>query len=134
MKVVLDTNVLVSALLSPFENPASILRSILCGDLLLCYDSRIISEYREVLQRNKFNFEQQEINDLITYLEDSGELIIPKPLKIKLQDIDDLPFIEVAASANADYLITGNKKHFNNFNLKVNFKVVSPSEFIEMLS
>lgn len=130
MKVVLDTNVLVSAILSPFENPASILRSILFGDLLLCYDLRIISEYREVLQRKKFNFEQQEINDLIDYLEHIAELIIPRPLKINLQDMDDLPFIEVAASANANYLITGNKKHFSNLGIETNFKIVSPKEFL----
>ena len=56
-KAVLDTNILVSALLSPAGAPARVFDHVLNGDVILCFDSKIILEYREVLARPKFNFD-----------------------------------------------------------------------------
>ena len=56
MKVVIDTNVIVSGLLTPFGNSAEIVRMITSGKLNLCFDARILTEYEEVLKRPKFKF------------------------------------------------------------------------------
>ena len=53
MKIVLDTNVLVSGILSPNGPPAAVLRALLTERVTLCFDERIVSEYRDVLTRTK---------------------------------------------------------------------------------
>ena len=56
MLAVIDTNILVSALWSRNGAPARILSLIISGELIPCYDYRILCEYREVLTRPKFKF------------------------------------------------------------------------------
>ncbi|MCS6938653.1 MAG: putative toxin-antitoxin system toxin component, PIN family [Roseiflexaceae bacterium] len=78
--IVLDTNVLVSALLSPFGPPARILDMVLRGDLRVAYDDRVLAEYRAVLARPKFGFAANDVNVLLEYLEMSGERVVVTPL------------------------------------------------------
>lgn len=111
MLVVLDTNVLVSALLSPFGAPARVLDLVLVGDIQLAYDDRILSEYREVLGRPRLGLPPQVVGDLLEYLLATGEPVTSRPLRVKLPDPDDLPFLEVAAEARAP-LVTGNPTHY----------------------
>jgi len=59
VKVVLNTNVLLSGLLKPYGKPAAILRLVLSGALQVAYDGRILSEYRTVLLREKFHFSRR---------------------------------------------------------------------------
>lgn len=61
MKVVLDTNVLVSGLLQPFGLSGQIVSLVASGELVLCHDARILAEYREVLLREKFRFDPERI-------------------------------------------------------------------------
>lgn len=61
MIIVLDTNVLVSGLLTPFGSSGEIVRMITSGKLILEYDSRILIEYEEVLNRPKFHFDKEPI-------------------------------------------------------------------------
>jgi len=129
VKIVLDKNVLVSGLLSPFGAPGEIVKMAASGILGVCYDARIISEYRLVLQREKFGFDFVKINIFMEQIKLDGELIITEPLRFNLPDKDDEPFLEVAIAAGVNYLITGNKKHFPS---KVGVvEILSPSEFIE---
>jgi len=72
MKVVLDTNVIVSGLLSPFGRAGEIMRLVASGKLELCYDARIISEYKSVLLRNKFSFLKESVEDLIDQIRFAG--------------------------------------------------------------
>ena len=58
MRIVLDTNVLVSGLLTPFGSSGEIVRMVFSGELILCIDARILSEYKEVLNRPKFKFDE----------------------------------------------------------------------------
>ncbi len=69
MRIVLDTNVLVSALLSPHGPPAQILQLILAGKLVPCLDLRILDEYRQVSRRPKFAFDARLTNELLDFLE-----------------------------------------------------------------
>ena len=132
MRIVLDTNVLVSAILSPFGAPAGIFNAILSGQLILLYDDRIIAEYREVLNRPKFDFEKNLISDILDFIEVKGERILAIPINVKLPDPFDLPFVEVAITGKASFLITGNKKHFP---VKLpNIQILTPSAFLDILS
>lgn len=130
MLIVLDTNVLVSSLITPFGNSARILDMILIKDLRILYDDRIISEYREVLSRPKFSFAQRDVEILLDYFESEGLRVTPSVIYEPLMDKDDIPFLEVALSGNAEALITGNKKHFKTKSAK-GLKIMSPEEFLK---
>jgi putative toxin-antitoxin system toxin component, PIN family len=129
MRVVIDTNVLVSGLLSPYGASAKIVRMMIAGSLDLLYDARIISEYREVLLRPKFSFEKSNINTLIEFIEHYGVSIAATPLTIHLPDEDDAPFLEVAVSGEAECLITGNISHYP-IKSKHKMRVLAPRQFI----
>lgn len=68
MNIVLDTNVLVSGLLTPFGSSGEIVRMVSAGVLVLQYDSRILLEYRDVLCRPKFQFNKGQIDLLLDYI------------------------------------------------------------------
>lgn len=127
IRAVIDTNVLVSALLTSNGAPAKVLNHVILGNVVVCYDSNIMSEYREVLARPKFNFDQKLVKRIIDFIELKGISIIPQPLSVELEDEDDKIFYEVAMSADAN-LVTGNKKHFPN-----NTIVVTPQEFLNII-
>lgn len=112
MRVVLDTNVLVSGLLSPFGPPARVLDLILVGDLTPVFDDRILAEYRQVLARERFGFNPGDVADLLRYFEAEGEHVTARPISAALPDPDDTPFLEVALTAQVDALITGNRRHY----------------------
>jgi len=127
-KAVLDTNILVSALLSPAGAPARVFDHVLNGDVILCFDSKIILEYREVLARPKFNFDPGRIEVVLDFILKTGISIVPKPLSsYDFIDKDDQVFFEVAISTQG-YLITGNLKHFPQSS-----NVVTAAEFLQLI-
>ena len=75
MNIVLDTNVLVSGLLTPFGTSGEIVRMVSAGKLILQYDSRILLEYQEVLYRSKFQFDKDQIDSLIDYIRKNGQAV-----------------------------------------------------------
>lgn len=112
MRIVLDTNVLVSALINPHGSPGRVLDLVLSRQVTLLLDDRIFAEYRAVLYRPEFMFPGHYVLDLLDFLGRSSERVQAMALPIALPDPDDVKFIEVAASAMADALVTGNLKHF----------------------
>ena len=130
MRVVVDTNVLVSGLLSPFGPPGAIVSLIATGRLSLCYDARILAEYHEVLHRPAFPFSREEVAALTAQIKAGGVLAAPAPLATRLPDADDEPFLEVALAAHARLLVTGNGDHFPP-DRRCGVQVVSPREFID---
>jgi putative PIN family toxin of toxin-antitoxin system len=130
MKIVLDTNVLVAALLSPFGGPAQLLQLILTGRLGLCVDARILVEYREVLARSKFDFDAQLIADVMDFIEQTGEVVAPLPWPVALPDQADAMFLEAAHAGQADYLVTGNLRHFPVRSRRT-VNVVNPAQFLK---
>ena len=125
MLVVIDTNILVSALWSRSGAPARAVGLVLSGHLIPCYDHRIMLEYRQVLQRPKFRFRPSEINALLDWFKQTGRSVIPAPVDISFVDEADRKFYEVAKYCGA-VLITGNLKHFPNDDA-----VMSVSDFLE---
>ncbi len=112
MKVVIDTNVIVSGLLNADSPPGEIVRMIASGLLRLCYDARIIMEYRRVLEYGKFPFTQEEIDILIGKIEHDGFPGCAVLLHKDLPDKNDNKFMEVALGCKAEFLVTGNNRHF----------------------
>lgn len=127
MLVVLDTNILVSSLWSRNGAPARVVSMILTGQLIPCYDYRILTEYRQVLSRPRFNFSDGEIDSLLEWIETSGRSIIADPINDPFIDESDKKFYEVAKFCGA-ILITGNLKHFPN-----DPQVMNVSSFLERI-
>ncbi len=132
IRIVIDTNVIVSGILNPAGAPGRMLATIFTGRCLLLYDTRIMQEYRAVLHRPKFGFNTKEIDIVLDFLADQGECIIAEPGKIILPDHSDLPFLEVAHTGRADALVTGNRKHFPAKLCKP-IKIYSAPEFIQQV-
>ena len=114
---VIDTNVLVSALLSNHPDSATVLLvgRMISGDLIPVYSTDTMNEYREVLQRKKFNFDQSRISYLLSAITHFGILVEPSATGEVLPDMKDLPFYEVVVEkrkTDETYLVTGNQKHF----------------------
>ncbi|MCX5678640.1 MAG: putative toxin-antitoxin system toxin component, PIN family [Candidatus Omnitrophica bacterium] len=129
MKVVIDTNVLVSGLLSPYGVSAEIIRMVASGAFDLLYDARIVSEYEEVLLRPKFSFDKTRIEQLIDFITHFGVPVASLPLSRHLPDLDDEPFLEVAISGKAECLITGNVAHYPA-RARRKLKVLTPRQFL----
>ena len=127
MLVVLDTNILVSSLWSRNGAPARVVSMILTGQLIPCYDYRILTEYRQVLCRPRFNFSDGEVDSLLEWIETSGRSIVADPINDPFIDESDKKFYEVAKFCGA-ILITGNLKHFPN-----DPQVMNVSSFLERI-
>jgi putative PIN family toxin of toxin-antitoxin system len=113
---VIDTNVLVSALLSSHDDAATVLvvGKLFSGEVIPLFSDEILKEYHEVLHRTKFHFSDDIVNKLLRTIEKYGEHITPTPTYEVLPDMKDLPFYEVAVEKPEynSYLVTGNIKHF----------------------
>ena len=129
MRVVVDTNVLVSALLRPGSVPAQVLDSILAGELTVLHDARILEEYGDVLNRPKFGFDSEDVAAVLLFLETAGEPVPDAHFQGRLSDEGDQPFADVAFTGGADALITGNVKHFQ---VGRSIRVVTPAEWLQI--
>jgi putative PIN family toxin of toxin-antitoxin system len=112
MRVVVDTNVLISGLLNPDGAPARVLDLVLRGNLTLLYDNRLLSECREVMHRDKFSFTTDMVEPLLEYIASEGEYVVPEAHPAIFRDEDDRGFYEVAKSGGAAFLITGNRTRY----------------------
>lgn len=130
MIVVLDTNVIVSGILRPYSKAASILRLVATGVITLAYDLRIFSEYRDVLNRPKFVFAKEEIDAFLDQVEKEGACVSVMPLKFRLPDPEDEPFLEAALAGKAKAIVTGNKRHFPKKEYE-GIRILSPAEFLD---
>ncbi|MCM1082905.1 MAG: putative toxin-antitoxin system toxin component, PIN family [Clostridium sp.] len=113
---VIDTNVLVSALLSSHADAATVLivGKLFSGEVIPLFSDEILKEYHDVLRRTKFHFSEDTVHMLLQTIEKYGEHVVPMPTGELLSDMKDLPFYEVVVEKQKDaaYLITGNIKHF----------------------
>lgn len=128
---VIDTNVLVSALIATKKesHPLTVLANVFAGTITPLFNDEIISEYRDVLSREKFHLDPADIEDAINAFlryglnlertEVNGE-VFPDP--------KDVVFYEVKMSKEYAYLVTGNMKHFPK-----NPLVVTPAEMVDIL-
>jgi putative PIN family toxin of toxin-antitoxin system len=133
LKVVVDTNVLVSALLRPERIPARILDLVLSRQVTSALDHRVFNEYQEFLLRSEFGFPREAVIDLLDFLWLSSERVHVTPMSIDVPDADDVKFLEVAINAAADALVTGNLRHFP-LRQRHGVQVLSPRQLWEQWS
>ncbi|MDE5596363.1 MAG: putative toxin-antitoxin system toxin component, PIN family [Lachnospiraceae bacterium] len=129
---VIDTNVLLAALLSKSEDSATVkvLDAVFEGTIIPLYHQDILIEYDEVLHREKFHLQEITIQTVLDAVRQYGVEVFPQPTGAILIDMDDLVFYEVAMEKRDDdaYLVTGNQKHypFRDF-------IVTPAEMMEII-
>ena len=133
IRVVIDTNVLVSALSSPSGNEALLLLAVKQGLVRPCFSPAVLKEYSEVLVRPRFAFSPAEIAALTGLLRQQGDVFYPAPLSGISPDPEDDKFIACALSAQADFLVTGNKKDFPKNRLAAT-RVVSAGELLNLIT
>ena len=126
---VIDTNVLVGALLSRHDDSAVVQVINLVADKIIIplYSKDIINEYKEVLFRANLCIDPSKANYIVDLIIYRGISVEPTSSNLSFVDPDDLVFYEVALTKKEEgvYLITGNKKHFPNESI-----VVSANEFL----
>jgi putative PIN family toxin of toxin-antitoxin system len=131
MLVVLDTNVVVSGLMSETGKPGRIIDLALENRFQVAYDDRILSEYEDVLARPELRIRPARARAVIAHIELTGQQIDAIALSPDgFQDPDDLPFAEVFITAMADALVTGNLRHFSPL-IEKGLVVCSPAQFLE---
>lgn len=134
-RVVLDTNVIVSALLKPDSNPETILNLLLEHKAFTLYvTDEIIQEYRDVLAYKKFNkhFDQGKVRAFLEALIQSSRKPRTVPAIPSLLDEDETKFLACAVGAKAGFLVTGNTKDFPKGSYK-GVAIVTPTEFLHRL-
>lgn len=132
MILVVDTHVVVSALLNPRGAPGRVLDLVLGRALDLAVDDRILAEYRAVLTRARFGFDAADVEALMAFLIATAITALGRPLSTRLPDEDDEAFLEVAIKARADALVTGNLRHYPVAD-RAGVHVMSPAEFIAQM-
>jgi putative PIN family toxin of toxin-antitoxin system len=123
---VLDTNILVSALLTHAGNPAQVVDMFLAGRLDLVYSAGIFDEYEDVLYRPRLRMPAEVAKTLLAAIRCFGEQVEFVPSTGAMPDEDDRVFYDTAKTAGA-YLITGNVKHYPQEAF-----VLTPAEFLEV--
>ena len=129
---VIDTNVIVSALLKWNSVPGVVLQAIFNGFVVPVYNDEILNEYRNVLNRPKFGFSSELISETISQMESLG--VMENALETvaeAMPDPKDIVFYSIALSHGKTaetYLVTGNVKHF-----PVNPIVVTPRQMLDIL-
>lgn len=129
---VIDTNVLVAALIS--KNPNSptveVLEAIHDGRIVPLYHSEMIAEYSDVLRRSKFHQSTERVDHIVNFIKQYGVEVSPTPTGEIFVDMDDIIFYEVAMEKRNDgaYLVTGNQKHY-----PIKDFIVTPTEMVGIL-
>jgi len=131
-RIVLDTSVLVSAALKPLGQPAQVVYLIAFHAVELCVSKDVLAEYREVLARPKFShLDSEEVSRLLAMIEAAGMMVEPTETLTISEHPSDNRFYECADAAAADYIVTGNLKHFSK--PYKNTQIITPRQILELL-
>jgi putative PIN family toxin of toxin-antitoxin system len=133
VRIVLDTNVLVLALLTQGGIPDQVVGLVLAGRCALIVDSRILAEHRAVLARPEFGFPSGQVDAFLSFVE-RAEWVVADPLDLTLPDETDRPFLEVAVAGGADALVTGNPKHVRLRGTRLDLAVLTPRGLLDRLA
>jgi putative PIN family toxin of toxin-antitoxin system len=130
-RVVIDTNILVSAAIKEQGAEAGVLALVARGQLLLCVSEPILVEYQGVLLRPKLKLNADSVRRLLSVVQREGSLIKPTVRVAVSVDETDNRFLECAEEAKADFLVTGNRRHFPTHWKKT--LVVTARELLELM-
>jgi putative PIN family toxin of toxin-antitoxin system len=132
LRLVIDTNILVSAALKPEGLQRTVLVLAMTRPARLYISQAILAEYREVLARREFKIRRGLRQQFLQLIKNRAQLVDPVRALQVTKDPDDNRFLECADAARADYLITGNQRHFPRFWKKT--KVITSREFISIVA
>ena len=128
---VIDTNVLVSAVLKSHSVPGSIVELAFEGPIVPVLNAMIEKEYREVLSRPKFHLPQDVVESIMDSFHDRAIYVDAEHLDVELPDPKDLVFYEVVMEERKEedaFLVTGNIRHFPNKTF-----IVTPREMLNII-
>jgi putative PIN family toxin of toxin-antitoxin system len=131
LRLVIDTNILVSAALKPDGLQRTVLVLALTKPARLYVSPAILAEYREVVARRELKIRRGLRQQLLQLIKNRAQLVNPVHALEITKDPEDNKFLECADAARADYLITGNQRHFPKFWKKT--KVITAREFISIV-
>lgn len=132
IRVVLDTNVVVSALLKPQGAEAATLVLVLKGIVAVGISEPLLAEYKEVLSRPKFKRPAEVVTGLLEDITSIGHVVRPRHTLAVIPHESDNRFLECAETFKAHFLITGNKRHFPHRWKAI--RIVNAREFIEFFA
>ena len=128
---VIDTNVLVSSMLKRESIPGRVVDLVLLGKIVPLLNEEIVSEYQDVLTRNKFGFDEGKPEELIANLREKAIFLPREHTEEAFPDEDDVVFFEIALSGRSTmeaYLVTGNLRHY-----PIRSYVVTPRQMLEII-
>jgi len=132
LRLVIDTNILVSAALKPHGLQRTVLLLAMTRPARLYVSAAIMAEYREVIGRPEFKIRKGLRQQLLDLIENRAHIVSPARTLHVAKDPDDDKFLECADTARADYIVTGNQRHFPRFWKKTT--VITPREFITIVA
>jgi putative PIN family toxin of toxin-antitoxin system len=131
MRIVVDTNILISALGWKEGNEYKILMKCFQNEHTLLISPEILEEFSRVALRPKFKFTTDEIDEFKEKILEASEMIVPEiEINIITKDIEDNRILEAAVSGNVSVIISGNK-HVLDVGEYQNIKILRSSEFLE---
>ncbi len=132
MKVVLDTNVIVSGLLFPGGIPDKIVRACLTGQISNATSPDLLTELRRILQK-KFNLSEERVAMLLDLMKENSELVYPveRIKKIKADEADNR-VLECALTAKVQFIISGDQKHLLKLKFFQDIEILSPAKFFQI--
>lgn len=131
IRVVLDTNVVVSSALTDEGLPSAIFDLAMNNKILMVVSAKILVEYEKVLNYPRLKLDSSRISGFLSDIRTTSELVTPRLTLTISRDESDNRFYECAEAGNADFLITGNTRHFPMHHKTT--KIVTPREFIQCL-
>jgi putative PIN family toxin of toxin-antitoxin system len=131
-RVVIDTNIIVSALLQPLGPPAQVFSFTVGGSIQLCVSGEVYAEYEEVIRRPRFRRDEDVITAALDTIREKGFWVKPTETVRVCADPDDDIFLECAQAARAAYLVTGNLKHFPATWLDT--RIIAPRHFLDIMA
>jgi uncharacterized protein len=132
LRLVVDTNIVVSAALKPDGLQRSVLLLAITKPARLYVSKAILTEYRDVLSCPEFRIRKGLRQQLLDLIKKRAYLVAPARTLQVTSDPDDNIFIECADAARVDYLVTGNVRHFPRFWKKT--KIITSREFLTLVA
>jgi len=120
-------------MIKPSGNEALLVLAVNQDLLAPCLSQEILEEYSQVLRRARFGFTPREVDTLLVLLREKGELVKPAPMPALSPDPDGDKFIACSLTAKADFLVTGNRRHYRESWLS-GTKLVNAAQLVQVLA
>jgi uncharacterized protein len=132
LRLVIDTNVVVSAALKPEGLQRTVLLLAMAKSVRWYVSEAIVAEYALVLARPELKIRRSSRQQLLQLIKNHARVVVPSRMAQITSDPDDNTFVECADAAHADYLVTDNQRHFPKF--WKNTKIISSTEFLSVIA